>query len=100
MELEKIRRCSPKWSELVIQALINAMENKQIQVGDMLPAERDLSEMLGVSRAAIRESLTVFEFLGIVEKQGNRRVMVRGPECLKKICTTIQIQPKILNRVP
>ncbi|MGO1768434.1 MAG: FadR/GntR family transcriptional regulator [Microbacterium sp.] len=39
----------------------------QLSAGDHLPNERDLSVMLGVSRASLRESLRVLESLGIVD---------------------------------
>ena len=50
MTLEKIQTSSPKIPELVMQALISAMERGTIQVGDELPSERDLAESLGIGR--------------------------------------------------
>lgn len=47
-----------------IKALIRVGKLKS---GDRLPTERNLVEMLGVSRTSIREALRVMEILGIVE---------------------------------
>lgn len=64
MQLEKIRFVSPKIPELVMQALISAIESGQIQVGEELPSERDLAEHLGVGRGSLRECLAILEFFG------------------------------------
>lgn len=47
-----------------IQALII---DGQLKPGDRLPSERDLGEMLHVSRNSIREALRALEILGIIE---------------------------------
>lgn len=54
MQLEKIQIASPKLPELVMQALISAIDNGQIRVGEELPSERDLAETLGVGRGSLR----------------------------------------------
>ena len=50
MTLQKIQHSPQKLPQLVAQALIDALESGQIQVGQELPSERDLAEMLGVGR--------------------------------------------------
>lgn len=47
-----------------IQAMIL---NGQLQPGDRLPSERDLGELLQVSRNSVREALRALEVLGIIE---------------------------------
>ncbi len=43
------------------------LENGELQVGDRLPPERELSKQLGVSRAALREALRTLENGGLLE---------------------------------
>ncbi len=40
------------------------INNGDLQPGDKLPAERDMAESLGVSRASVREALTALETMG------------------------------------
>ncbi|OEU85128.1 GntR family transcriptional regulator [Streptomyces abyssalis] len=50
--------------ELVLTRIEQLILDGRLRVGDRLPPERELSEMLGVSRAAIREALRVLEAQG------------------------------------
>lgn len=55
----------------VIEQIQNMIISGHLKKGDKLPAERDLSEQLGVSRASIREALRALEIIGLLEsKQG------------------------------
>ena len=58
-----------KRSEYVIDQILHAIQTGQYQVGDKLPPERALAEMMGVSRPAIREALSVLQIAGIVESR-------------------------------
>ncbi|WP_167383591.1 FadR/GntR family transcriptional regulator [Bordetella genomosp. 12] len=51
----------------VCQQLENLLNSGQLQVGDKLPSERELSESFGVSRSSIRQALKVFEAAGRIE---------------------------------
>ncbi|MPZ63723.1 MAG: FCD domain-containing protein [Propionibacteriales bacterium] len=52
--------------EQVILAIEHRILAGQLHVGDRLPPERQLAELLGVSRAAVREALRALEALGIL----------------------------------
>jgi GntR family transcriptional repressor for pyruvate dehydrogenase complex len=41
----------------------------QLKIGEKLPAERELSEILGVSRNSVREAIRTLEFMGIITSQ-------------------------------
>ncbi|MCJ7857903.1 FadR/GntR family transcriptional regulator [Corynebacterium kalidii] len=53
--------------QMVVEAIENQILTGALQVGDLLPAERMLSEQLQVSRAAVREAIRVLEGQGVLE---------------------------------
>ena len=60
-----------------MQAILDAMESGQLKIGDDLPSERGLAELLGVGRGSLRETLAVLEFLGVITTRGNRKAVIR-----------------------
>jgi len=59
--------------ESIIQQVETAILQGNLTAGDRLPSERELQEMLEVSRNTLRESLRVLEQKGLIEiRQGNR----------------------------
>lgn len=53
--------------EYVIERIKASIELGEIKPGDKLPSERDMAKLLNVSRAAIREALSVMESFGMLE---------------------------------
>jgi GntR family transcriptional repressor for pyruvate dehydrogenase complex len=57
-----------------------AIERGDYRAGDRLPSERELGEMIGVSRVSVREAIRSLEALGLVEVQHGRGCFVtQGP---------------------
>lgn len=52
--------------ETVLHAVEDAVLAGNYQVGDRLPAERDIAAQLGVSRTAVREAIRALETMGVV----------------------------------
>ena len=95
MRLEKIQYVSPKIPELVMQALISAIESGQIRVGEELPSERDLAEHLGVGRGSLRECLAILEFLGAIENRGSRKKVARDADYIRRAASFVRISNQL-----
>lgn len=64
-------------NQQVIARLKSFLESEHLKVGSMLPSERRLAAMLGVSRPSIREVLRALNILGIIKsKQGEGTYLV------------------------
>jgi GntR family transcriptional repressor for pyruvate dehydrogenase complex len=51
----------------VVDQIQVAILDGRLSPGDRLPAERELSEMLGTSRGTLREALRILEHIGLIE---------------------------------
>jgi len=68
--------------ELVIDQIEQRIREGGLQRGDRLPSERQLSQLLGVSRPSVREALHSLEALGIIAEP-----VTSGPESTKVLAT-------------
>ena len=59
-----------KVSDKVVQSLRMLIEEKNMQVGERLPAERKLCEQLGVSRSSLREAISQLTSTGMLVSKG------------------------------
>ena len=73
-EFEAIRR-NKVYEEVAKQ--IERLILKRLQPGDKLPSERELAEMLGVSRSSIRDAIRSLELIGMVEPRQGAGTVVR-----------------------
>lgn len=53
--------------EQVIEQIQRNIFNGELKKGDRLPSERELSEVMNVSRPSIREGLRILESMGVIE---------------------------------
>lgn len=63
-EWQPVRRM--RTHEHVLAAIEDRIASGSLKPGDKLPGERELSDMLAVSRPSVREALRVLESLGVV----------------------------------
>ncbi|PWK77002.1 FadR/GntR family transcriptional regulator [Aminobacter sp. AP02] len=64
--------------DAVLNALADFVMQEELQPGDRLPTERVLSERLKVSRTTVREALTRWEGLGLVERLQGSGTYLKG----------------------
>lgn len=60
--------------------------------GDALPKELELAAALGVSRTAIREAISRFKTLGIIESRKNRGMVISRPDVLNNMQRILDTQ--------
>ncbi len=59
-------------AEAISDEILNLLRQKELKAGDKLPPERELADMLGVSRPSLREALRALSIMKIVEvRQGD-----------------------------
>lgn len=74
------RVARPRLYEQLMKQILGYIEAEQLGPGDHLPAERDLAERLGVSRATLAQALVALEVLGVIDVQhGTGAVLVYRP---------------------
>jgi GntR family transcriptional repressor for pyruvate dehydrogenase complex len=52
--------------EDIVRQIQDRIADEHLQAGDRLPGERELAEVLSVSRQSVREALRVLDYLGVV----------------------------------
>lgn len=77
MQLERRESVSVELTRKLVDHLVR---DGQLQPGDRLPSERQLAEMLGIGRAAVREALKSLAFLGLIEVRQGAGSYVREPD--------------------
>lgn len=69
-------------AEVVEVRLREYFRKKSFKPGDSLPTEVELAQALGVSRNVVREALSRFRMLGIVETRKKRGMIMSNPDIL------------------
>ncbi|MCM3761983.1 FadR/GntR family transcriptional regulator [Halalkalibacter oceani] len=59
-------------SKEVANKIVELLNSGKLNPGDKLPTEKELMEMLSVSRAVLREALSSIESLGLITRKTNR----------------------------
>src|SRR3954452_23200351 len=67
-------------SDAVAADLMRIIQSGSLQEGERLPAERDLMQRYGVSRAAVREPIVSLANRGLIETRLGHRPIVRKPD--------------------
>jgi GntR family transcriptional repressor for pyruvate dehydrogenase complex len=67
-----------KISEEIVEQIKDLISDGHLKPGERIPSERDLAEMLGVSRPSVREAVMVLEAMGLVESRQGGGTYVRS----------------------
>lgn len=69
---------SPPLSRSILDALADYIARSGLDAGDRLPPEREIAQRLGVSRPLVREALSRWAALGVVETRNGRGTYLRA----------------------
>jgi GntR family transcriptional regulator len=64
----------------IAEGLVGQIESGELGPGDRLPAERELSEKLGVNRMTLRRALRVLEMQGLIQRRHGVGTFVAEPK--------------------
>lgn len=87
---------SPTRSELVELELKKFFKQSNLKPGDPIPKETELAELLNVSRNVIREALSHFRMLGLIESRKKRGMVLTSPNILNGLERVLY--PSFLDR--
>ncbi|MDH6238349.1 FadR/GntR family transcriptional regulator [Cryobacterium sp. CG_9.6] len=91
------RVSKPRLYEQLVTQILGYIESAHLGPGDLLPAERELAERLGVSRATLAQALVALEVLGVIDVQhGTGAVLVHRPS----VASVIKGLSEHRNRLP
>lgn len=82
MEKLKINESSVTLVDLVEERLLSYFKEKKIRPGESIPTELELSEALGVGRSVLREALSRFRMLGLIQSRTRRGMILSEPDML------------------
>lgn len=84
-------------TQQVIDALSSFIESSKLQAGDRLPTERELMAALSVGRSTIREVLTYFQALGVMETRKGSGTFLLKPVSKGTIHMPLSLDPPHLR---
>jgi GntR family transcriptional regulator, transcriptional repressor for pyruvate dehydrogenase complex len=95
LPFQVIRRDRTKVFEAVAEQ-IQRWILEDLDPGDVLPPERELVRMFGVSRSSVRDAIRKLELLGLVEPRQGSRTVVREPsaEAISAPLTSVLLQKR------
>lgn len=68
----------PSIANTVMQRITQAIMNREIKPGDLLPSEAVLSENMGVGKSSVREAIKMLNIMGVVESIQGEGTFVRN----------------------
>lgn len=80
----------------VEDSLVLLLQERKLTVGDTIPKEIELAEILGVSRTVIREALTRLRIMGLIESKKKRGSVITSPDLFGMLSKSMN--PHILDQ--
>lgn len=89
MSIEPLEKKS--LSDLVVEKIKNLILKGELNEGDRIPGERELSEQFGVSRASVREGLKILSLQGLLKRTNAGTVITTSFSSILEETLTLKI---------
>lgn len=76
-------------------SLVELLQQRKLKVGDSIPKEIELAELLGVSRTVIREALLRLRLMGLIESKKKKGAVITSPDLFSTLSKSMN--PHILS---
>ena len=60
--------------------VVELLQQQKLKIGDPIPKEVELAEMLGVSRTVVREALLRLRMMGLIESKKKKGAVITSPD--------------------
>jgi GntR family transcriptional regulator, transcriptional repressor for pyruvate dehydrogenase complex len=77
-------------------SLVQLLQERKFTVGDVIPKEVELAQVLGVSRTVIREALTRLRIMGLIESKKKKGSVITSPDLFGMMSKSMN--PHILDQ--
>jgi DNA-binding FadR family transcriptional regulator len=77
-------------------SLVELLKERKLAVGDVIPKEIELAEVLGVSRTVVREALTRLRIMGLIESKKKKGSVITSPDLFGMMSKSMN--PHILDQ--
>ena len=75
MKSEKIKKVGA--TDRAIEYILHLVIDRKLEFEDSLPSERDLAEIIGVSRTSVRKAIEYLKYEGLVETRPNSGIYIK-----------------------
>ena len=89
----------PKRASRIATQLVELIDLQKLAPGDKLPPERQLSELLEVSRPSLREALHILQAQGIVQIRHGQGTFVQEPVVAQELRASVLTKTHGLNEL-
>ena len=89
----------PKRASRIATQLVELIELQKLLPGDKLPPERQLAELLEVSRPSLREALHILQAQGVVQIKHGQGTFVQEPVVAQELRASVMTKTHGLNEL-
>lgn len=93
----RLRASAPLYLQIA-ESLLDRIESGELAPGDRLPAERELSELLGVNRMTLRQALEKLEFQGLITRRQGDGTFIAEPKIERQAAELVPFTREMKRR--